>query len=68
MKRNSDAWERHTTIVIFGGTGRIGMRLGKNLRERRHAIVAASLHVGISAMTGEGLSEAAAAFRWSTMS
>ena len=45
-------------IVVIGGTGLIGTKLVKNLRERGHDVVAASPKSGINAFTGEGLTEA----------
>jgi uncharacterized protein YbjT (DUF2867 family) len=47
-------------IVIFGGTGLIGAKLVKNLRELSNEVIAASLRTGINALTGEGLDEALA--------
>jgi uncharacterized protein YbjT (DUF2867 family) len=47
-------------IVVFGGSGLIGARLVKNLRESANEIVAASPRTGINALTGQGLSEALA--------
>ncbi len=47
-------------IVVFGGSGLIGARLVKNLRESAHEVIAASPRTGINALTGEGLSEALA--------
>lgn len=45
-------------IVVIGGTGLIGTKLVKNLRERGHDVVAASPKSGVNAFTGEGLTEA----------
>src|SRR4051795_2528638 len=39
-------------IVIFGGSGLIGTRLVKNLRERGNDVIPASPRTGINAMTG----------------
>lgn len=47
-------------IVVFGGSGLIGAKLVKNLRERGHEVIAASPSTGINALTGEGLPEALA--------
>jgi uncharacterized protein YbjT (DUF2867 family) len=47
-------------IVIFGGTGRIGAKLVRNLREAGHEVTAASPRTGINALTNEGLPEALA--------
>ena len=45
-------------IIIFGGTGRIGAKLVRNLRERGNEVIAASRSTGIDALTNEGLLEA----------
>jgi uncharacterized protein YbjT (DUF2867 family) len=47
-------------IVVIGGTGLIGTKLVKNLRERDHEAVAASPSSGVNTITGEGLAEALA--------
>jgi uncharacterized protein YbjT (DUF2867 family) len=47
-------------IVVIGGTGLIGTKLVKNLRERGHEVVAASPSSGVNTLTGEGLAEALA--------
>jgi uncharacterized protein YbjT (DUF2867 family) len=47
-------------IVVIGGSGLIGKKLVKNLRERGHEVVAASPSSGVNALTGEGLTEALA--------
>src|SRR6476659_9688790 len=47
-------------IVVIGGTGRIGSKVIKNLRERGHNAVAADLNTGINTITGEGLDSALA--------
>jgi len=47
-------------LVIFGGSGLIGSKLVKNLRDRGQEVVAASPRTGINALTGEGLAEALA--------
>ena len=44
-------------IVVIGGSGLIGTRLVKNLRQRGHQVVAASPSSGVNTMTGEGLAE-----------
>jgi len=45
-------------IVVIGGTGLIGSRLVKKLREQRHEVVAASPSSGVNTLTGEGLAGA----------
>ena len=47
-------------IVVFGGSGLIGAKLVKNLRERGHELIAASPTTGVNALTGEGLAQALA--------
>ncbi len=42
-------------IVVIGGTGLIGSKLVKNLREQGHEAVAASPKNGVNSITGEGL-------------
>jgi uncharacterized protein YbjT (DUF2867 family) len=44
-------------IVVIGGTGLIGSRLVKQLRERGHEAVAASPDTGVNTLTGQGLAE-----------
>ena len=45
-------------IVVIGGTGLIGTKVVKKLREKGHEAVAASPSNGINSVTGEGLAEA----------
>ena len=45
-------------VVVIGGTGLIGTKLVKNLRERGHEVLAASPKSGVNTFTGEGLAEA----------
>jgi uncharacterized protein YbjT (DUF2867 family) len=45
-------------IVIIGGTGLIGSKLVRNLREQGHQAVPAALDTGVNTLTGEGLAEA----------
>jgi uncharacterized protein YbjT (DUF2867 family) len=42
-------------IVVIGGSGLIGKKVVKNLRQRGHAVVAASPSSGVNTVTGEGL-------------
>src|SRR5215469_11499406 len=44
--------------VVIGGTGLIGSKLVKELRERRQEVVAASPTSGVNTLTGEGLADA----------
>jgi uncharacterized protein YbjT (DUF2867 family) len=44
-------------IVVIGGTGLIGSRLVKKLREQGHEAVAAAPNTGVNTLTGEGLAE-----------
>src|SRR6195256_3594503 len=45
-------------IVVIGGTGLIGTKVVKNLRDKGYEVVAASPSKGINSVTGEGLAEA----------
>ncbi len=45
-------------IVVIGGTGLIGSKLIKKLREHGHEAVAAAPNTGVNTLTGEGLAEA----------
>ena len=45
-------------IVVIGGTGRIGSKLVKKLREHGQEVVAASPTSGVNTLTGEGLADA----------
>lgn len=47
-------------IVVIGGTGLIGSKLVKLLRERGQEVLAASPDSGVNTLTGEGLPEAVA--------
>src|SRR5215467_1072879 len=44
-------------IVVIGGTGLIGSKLVKKLREQGHEAVAAAPNTGVNTLTGEGLAE-----------
>src|SRR5437667_8644076 len=45
-------------IVVIGGTGLIGSKLVKKLREHGQEVVAASPTSGVNSLTGEGLADA----------
>src|SRR5262244_417842 len=45
-------------IVVIGGSGLIGSKLVRKLREHGHEAVAASPDSGVNSLTGEGLAEA----------
>jgi uncharacterized protein YbjT (DUF2867 family) len=45
-------------VVVVGGTGLIGSKVVKNLRDRGHQVTPASPSSGVNTLTGEGLTEA----------
>src|SRR5262245_22981457 len=45
-------------IIVIGGTGLIGTKVVKILRDKGHEVVVASPSKGINSVTGEGLAEA----------
>jgi len=45
-------------IVVIGGTGLIGSKLGEHLRERGHDALAAAPTTGVNSITREGLAQA----------
>jgi uncharacterized protein YbjT (DUF2867 family) len=45
-------------IVVIGGTGLIGSKLVRKLREHEQDVIAASPSSGVNSITGEGLAEA----------
>jgi uncharacterized protein YbjT (DUF2867 family) len=45
-------------VVVIGGTGLIGSKLVKKLRDLGHEAVAASPNTGVNSVTGEGLADA----------
>jgi uncharacterized protein YbjT (DUF2867 family) len=49
--------EKTMKIVIIGGSGLIGKKLVKNLRQRGHEVVTASPSSDVNTLTGEGLAE-----------
>src|ERR1700758_3174707 len=56
--RRSRMKETIMKIVVIGGTGLIGSKLVRKLREHGHEAVAASPDTGVNTLTGEGLAEA----------
>src|SRR5687768_2119030 len=52
--------ETHMKIVVIGGSGLIGTKLVKLLREKGHEALAASPSSGVNTITGEGLAAALA--------
>jgi uncharacterized protein YbjT (DUF2867 family) len=50
-------------IAVIGGSGLIGSKLVKILRQKGHEVVAASRASGVNTLTGEGLAEAVAGAR-----
>jgi uncharacterized protein YbjT (DUF2867 family) len=50
--------KRIMKIVVIGGTGLIGSRLVKKLREGGQEVVAAAPSTGVNSLTGEGLGDA----------
>src|SRR5437870_11237584 len=44
-------------IVVIGGSGLIGSKLVRKLREQGHEAIAASPNSGVNTLTGEGLAE-----------
>jgi uncharacterized protein YbjT (DUF2867 family) len=47
-------------IVVIGGSGLIGSKLVKRLRDAGHEGIAASPNSGVNTITGEGLTQALA--------
>jgi uncharacterized protein YbjT (DUF2867 family) len=56
----SKIMNKHLKIVVIGGSGLIGARLVKNLRQHSQEVVAASPSSGVNTITGEGLARALA--------
>lgn len=50
--------EQKMKIVVIGGSGLIGSKLVRNLRNLGHEVIAASPSMGINSVTGEGLAAA----------
>lgn len=47
-------------IVVIGGTGLVGSKVVKKLKQMGHDVLAASPNTGVNTVTGEGLAEALA--------
>ena len=45
-------------IVIIGGTGLIGSKLARKLRQQGHDVVPAAPSTGVNTITGEGVDKA----------
>src|SRR5213083_238638 len=61
MKTNTHSNRRigkNMKIVVIGGSGLIGKKLVKNLRQQGHEVLPASPSSGVNTITGEGLAEA----------
>jgi uncharacterized protein YbjT (DUF2867 family) len=58
--RGRYTWRLDMKIVVIGGSGLIGTKLVKRLRQNGHEVVAASRASGVNTLTGEGLAEALA--------
>src|SRR5213078_100207 len=61
MKTNTPSKRRigkNMKIVVIGGSGLIGAKLVKNLRQQGHEVLPASPSSGVNTITGEGLAEA----------
>src|SRR2546423_5426048 len=55
-----DIGDSNMKIVVIGGSGLIGKKVVKNLRQQGHEVVAASPSSGVNTVTGEGLAQALA--------
>src|SRR3982075_2406334 len=53
-----DTGDSNMKIIVIGGSGLIGKKVGKNLREPGHEEGAASPSSGVNTVTGEGLAQA----------
>src|SRR5947207_2592416 len=58
-----DTGDSNMKIVVIGGSGLIGKKVVKKLREQGHDVLAASPSSGVNTVTGEGLAEALAGAR-----
>src|SRR5438046_10625458 len=52
--------DKNAKIVVIGGSGLIGAKLVKNLRQQGHEVLPASPSSGVNTITGEGLAKALA--------
>src|SRR5882762_6519824 len=57
---NKSPLTKSMKIVVIGGSGLIGTKLVRNLRQHGHEVVAASPSSGVNTLTGEGLARALA--------
>src|SRR5436305_14464170 len=55
-----DTGDSNMKIVVIGGSGLIGKKVVKNLRQHAHEVLAASPSSGVNTVTGEGLAQALA--------
>src|SRR5437660_6493689 len=55
-----DTGDSNMKIVVIGGSGLIGKKVVKNVRQQGHEVVAASPSPGVTTVTGEGLAQALA--------
>src|SRR2546428_7025365 len=55
-----DTGDSNRKIVVIAGSGLIGKKVVKNLRQQGHEVVAASPSSGVNTVTGEGLAQALA--------
>src|SRR5947207_4776175 len=55
--RSNRKGRKNMKIVVIGGSGLIGLKLVKQLRDHGHEAVAASPDSGVNSVTGEGLAE-----------
>ena len=56
--RNDGRIGKNTKIVVIGGTGLIGAKLVKHLRQQGYEVLPASPSSGVNTITGEGLADA----------
>src|SRR5580692_3874042 len=56
----NETGDSNMKIVVIGGSGLIGKKVVKNLRQQSHEVLAASPSSGVNTVTGEGLAQALA--------